>query len=179
MKRILPIIFVLFFVVFCGLAFFLSGFKTTYLDLVKVECEKYDLDENLILAMIKSESKFDKNAVSKAGAIGLMQILPSTASWIAEKLEKDDFIQNQLFNEKTNIEFGCYYISYLLDLFGNNEKLSICAYNAGPNVVNNWLKDESYSKDGQNLDYIPYKETSNYYNKVSVFKNIYAFFVIK
>ncbi len=130
---------------------------------------KQNLKEELVLAIIKAESNFNKNAVSKKNACGLMQIVPKTFDFVVKtyNLECVD-----IYNAKDNIEVGCCYLDYLFDKFGD-ETLVLCAYNAGEGVVRAWLKDENYSNDGKKLDVIPYKETRDYVNKVKVYKRIY------
>lgn len=164
-------------IVSVGVIFF-SKYKTNYLHLINNECENYKLNQNLILAVIKTESGFDEKSLSKAGAMGLMQILPSTAMWIAQQLNDGEFKTEDLFVPSKNIKFGCYYLRYLLDYYNQNEQLAICAYNAGMGVVNNWISDENYFVDGK-LKNIPYKETRNYLKKINFNKKIYALFIIK
>ena len=153
---------------FLGIIFltiFVSGFKTDYLNIIETESNNFSLNKNLVLAIIKTESKFDKNAVSSAGAIGLMQVIPSTGVWIAEKLNVENFKIDDLYNEEINIKFGCFYLKYLFDRF-EDESVVICAYNAGPNLVASWLLDENYSKNNKTLLKTPYEETNNYLTKV-------------
>lgn len=167
---------------FCLLAIFISlffaWFKTDYLQEVTRECDSYNIDKNLVFALIKTESGFDKNAVSNAGARGLMQIMPTTASWVCSKIDVE-FNQDNLFDPSINIKIGCYYLNYLINLFDGNFDNSICAYNAGQNVVLGWLKDKKYSDDGKTLKNIPYKETRKYLQKVKFNKNIYGKFIFK
>ena len=124
---------------------------------------KYGVSAELVYAVIRAESKFDKNAVSDKGAKGLMQIIDATADWAAEKTELSDV---DLFNPDTNIEIGTFYLSYLLDLYKGDEKCAIAAYNAGPANVDKWLADKECSKDGKKLDKIPFPETEKYIKKV-------------
>ena len=152
----------------------LSSFKTDYLEIVKRESKTNNLDVNLVLSIIKTESKFNENAISSKGAVGLMQILPSTATWLAEKMDLKSFNMENLNNPEINIKLGCYYVRYLFDNF-EDEELAICAYNAGEGVVRNWLNDKEYSLDGKKLDSIPYDETRNYLSKVKLNKQIYSF----
>ena len=93
-----------------------------------------------------------------------MQIMPSTAKWIAQKIG-EDYSEEKLLNGEYNLKIGSWYLSYLIDYF-NDEKLGICAYNAGQGNVSMWLKNEEYSQDGKTLKKIPFEETKNYLNKV-------------
>ena len=92
-----------------------------------------------------------------------------TAEWIAGKIGRSDY---DLFNENDNIEFGTYFLSYLLSCF-QDEKLAICAYNAGQGNVYRWLTTKEYSLDGKTLDKIPFKETREYLEKVEKNMKIY------
>lgn len=128
---------------------------------------EFNIDGAIIASVANVESNFDENALSNKGAIGIMQLMPSTAKWLAEKLNTG-FSEDKLYDGEYNLMLGSYYLSYLIDYF-QDEKLGICAYNAGQGNVSSWLKNEEYSKDGQSLDVIPFEETRNYCNKV--FKN--------
>ena len=131
----------------------------------------YNMDSGLIASVINTESNFDKNAKSSKGAIGLMQIMPSTAEWVANKIGLE-FDEKELYNVNYNIEIGTYYLSYLKSYF-NDERLALCAYNAGIGNVKNWLNNKDYSLDGKTLKIIPYQETKNYLNKV--YKNYHYY----
>jgi len=136
--------------------------------------KKYSTDPYLIMAIIKTESKFDKNAVSQQGAIGLMQITMPTAEWIAKKTGDLDFSTNDLYDPETNIKMGVWYFNNLMEEFGNIE-LALAAYNAGRGNVKEWLQSPNVSKDGQTLSNIPYAETSNYLKKVQADERLYRF----
>lgn len=127
--------------------------------------EECNLESSLIASIINVESNFNEHAVSNKGAVGVMQILPSTAEWIAKKNNKN-YREEYLKDAKYNIELGSYYLAYLIDYFGDVQ-LGICAYNAGQGNVSNWLKNKEYSKDGKSLQKIPFKETREYVNKVN------------
>ncbi len=150
-----------------------------YHDVIKEVCAEYQLDVYLVYALIKTESSFKQNVVSKKGAKGLMQITDSTAQFIAERLDIKDC---DIFAVKTNVKFGCYYLNYLLKRFSAVET-ALCAYNAGEGNVSNWLEDEKCSIDGVNLIYIPFGETREYIKKISrryrKYKNLYENFVDK
>ncbi|MBQ3119199.1 MAG: lytic transglycosylase domain-containing protein [Clostridia bacterium] len=124
---------------------------------------KYDVSTELVYGVIRAESRFDKDAVSEKGAIGLMQIMESTGDWAAESIGLTDV---DLFDVDANIEIGCFYLSYLLDKYDGNTRCAVAAYNAGQTNVDKWLATEEYSKDGKNLDKIPFAETEKYVEKV-------------
>ena len=148
--------------------FYPNDYKLT----VEKCAQSYGISEELIYAVIRAESKFDENAVSDKGALGLMQIMEPTGDWAAEKLniEVSDLCQPQV-----NIEIGSYYLSYLLDLYENDLDCALAAYNAGKTNVDKWLRDKKYSKDGKTLDEIPFDETREYVKKVKRNMKIYDF----
>lgn len=144
--------------------FYCIKYPIKYEDSINYYSTKYGLDSKLVASVINEESSFKPNAVSPAGAVGLMQILPSTGEYVADLLG-DDFTKINLKDPETNIKYGCYYLKYLKQKF-SDEKTLLCAYNAGETNVLNWLKNEVYSKDGEKLDNIPFGVTQNYVNKI-------------
>lgn len=137
----------------------------------------YNVDPELTFAMIKAESNFNPDIVSNQKAIGLMQILPETGSWVAKKIGIKQFNSNMLYNPDYNINIGTWYMSYLLKKFNNNVTLAVAAYNGGSNNVINWLNDKKYSENGNTLKNVPFPETDKYIKKVlknySIYKNLY------
>jgi soluble lytic murein transglycosylase len=99
--------------------------------LIGEECDNYSLDPFLILAMIYVESKFDPIAVSKKGAIGLMQVMPQTGEFIAEKLGIPFNGDKSLFDPVINVRLGIYYFSLLINRFDSIDQ-ALIAYNVGP-----------------------------------------------
>ena len=129
--------------------------------------EEFGIDRELVYAMIKVESDFDKNAVSKSDALGLMQILPKTAKWIASEL-RIEYSRDKMFDPETNIKFGCFYLKYLFDKFGEMD-IVICAYNAGEGKVLEWVRDNKLERE--KIDYL---ETKNYLSKVEKYYKVYG-----
>lgn len=127
--------------------------------------EKFGVPETVIYAVIKTESDFDQNAVSSAPAFGLMQLTEETFEWVSGKL-KESPSAFDIYEPSTNIRYGVWYLSYLYGKFGSWD-VAFAAYNAGPGNVSSWLEDSEYSSDGETLDYIPFKETRNYVEKVN------------
>ena len=123
-----------------------------------------EIDDSLIYAIIKNESNFKSDSISKSNAKGLMQLMDLTANELAERLQIEGYID--LFDEETNITLGTYYISTLLNYYNNNLYLALSAYNAGIGNVNKWIKDGIIKEDGSNIENIPFKETENYVRKV-------------
>ena len=135
--------------------------------------ERSGLSPALAYAVMKAESNFEESAVSSAGAVGLMQLLPSTAQFIAER-SGIPFLPERLFDGEYNTRLGCAYLAYLLERF--EEETALAAYNAGEGTVQGWLSDPRCSEDGRTLFQIPYAETRRYLKKISFFRKIYGFF---
>lgn len=150
-------------------------FPYKYAEYVEQYGKEYNLDPFFILAVIKTESKFDDNAHSHKNAVGLMQITVETGEWAANEMGYTTFSKQDLYDEKYNIRMGCWYLKYLGDMFNGNRDLIVAAYNAGPTNVQNWLNDKQYSKDGKTLDYIPFGETKKYVDKVNTYYNVYEY----
>ena len=134
--------------------------------------QEYQLDPYLVLAVIWAESSFRPEIHSRVGAMGLMQIMPSTGEWIAGKLGIEDFEAEMLLEPQTNIRIGCWYLHYLEQQFGKNEVKILAGYNAGPNNVKKWQQEwgEEYLPEAKD---IPYPETEEYVKRVCNAKAIY------
>ncbi|WP_330400275.1 lytic transglycosylase domain-containing protein [Tepidibacter mesophilus] len=140
-----------------------------YQDYVIKYSNEYDIDPYLVYSIIKAESKFFPYAESNREAKGLMQISDITKNWAQDELQMGYI---NIFNPETNIKIGCWYISKLFKQFDDTD-LVIAAYNGGSGNVDKWLKDQRYSKNGINLQKIPFKETNDYVNKVNKFYKRY------
>jgi len=136
-------------------------FPIRYKEEVSNASTSFDVDEAIIYSVINIESHFNKSAKSQKGAIGLMQIMPSTAEELSKEVGLSTYDLN---NPEDNILIGTYYIYQLSEKFDNLET-ALCAYNAGPTNVKAWLKDETKSEDGRTLKNIPFEETRNYIEK--------------
>ncbi len=147
------------------IAFYKVRYPVKYQDEIAKYSDSYSLDRTMVASLINEESSFNPNAVSKVGAIGLMQITPSTGAFIANKLGETNYDSSKLFEPDTNIRYGCYYLKYLRDRFVDT-KVVLTAYNAGETTVRMWLKDKQYSADGVTLVKIPYNVTNSYTTKI-------------
>lgn len=138
-------------------------YPTEYSEYVEKYSNEYKVDKYLIYSIIKTESKFDPYAVSSKGASGLMQITEKTALWASKELNIKDV---DIYDPETNIRIGTWYFHRLNKEFKGNLSLMISAYNGGSGNVRKWLKSSKYSDDGKSLIQIPFKETSQYTEKV-------------
>ena len=130
-----------------------------YADLIREYAAINSLDPAMVFAIVSVESHFNERARSTKGAIGLMQLMPKTAGWIAECLQVSKYNTDDLFDPRCNIAFGTFYLRYLFDRFPEDWQ-AFAAYNAGEGVVSAWLKEGIDEKE------IPYSETRNYVKKV-------------
>ena len=172
-KKSVIYFFVIIIVLFFGSGIiFAVSFKTIYKDIVIDAGNLYNIESALIFSIIKAESKFKANSESNAGAIGLMQIKLDTANYMRSLNGDSEIAKEELFVPENNIKLGTQYLSYLIHRFENIDT-SICAYNAGETIVNNWLSDSTISDDGKTLKIIPYPETETYFNRVKFNYKIY------
>jgi len=119
---------------------------STYQPFIDKYAKEYNIDPDLVIAVIRTESCFDRKAVSRVGARGLMQLMPATAKYLGVK---------DSFDAEQNIEGGVKYLREMLDTFNQDQKLALAAYNAGPGAVNKYNGIP------------PFKETQNYVKKIT------------
>lgn len=154
-----------------------------YRDYINQYSEEYGIDPFLIAAIINVESRYDREAVSPKDAKGLMQIGPKTGEWASQELGIESYDESMLFQPDVNIRIGAWYLNKLRGEFGDNLDLILAAYNGGSGNVQKWRLDERYSKDGVNLDRIPFKETEEYVKKVKlnikIYRTIYKEYIYK
>lgn len=143
------------------------SYPTPFREMVDKASRKTGIDPALIYAVMKQESLFDPLAVSRSGAIGLMQLLESTARW---KAEKTGFGLRDVFDPEENIYLGTAYLRYLLDMWKGNLVKTIASYNAGQGRVAKW---KDYEDRFLFIEMIPYEETRNYVKKV--LRNYYIY----
>jgi soluble lytic murein transglycosylase len=135
-----------------------------YEHIVRGHARQYDLDPALVAAVIYSESKFDADAESSSGAIGLMQLLPDTAMGIATFTEGSRFEVDDLYDPEINVRYGSFYLRRLLRKY-EDERLALAAYNAGQANVDEWI-----SEGGE----IRFAETREYVEDVLEARAVYA-----
>ena len=142
-----------------------DGSTMTIREMVTKYSGEYGVPEYIIYSVIKVESNFNEIAVSSAGAVGLMQLTPSTFEWLLTKT-KETLSAETIYSPNVNIRYGTYYLRYLFVMFGDWD-LVLAAYNAGQGSVSRWLEDPDYVDENGNLKYIPYVETREYVQKVN------------
>ena len=144
-----------------------------YTEYVKKYAEENRLDPHLVLAIIRTESNFNEEAVSSKSAKGLMQITKNTGLWGASVLNINDYSEKKLFDPETNIKIGCWYFSNLKNQFKSTD-LAIVAYNGGSGNLERWLKKNKIDIKHKNwVSNIPYKETREYIKKVKKMYSLY------
>lgn len=146
-----------------------AHYPRPYLDRVQAEARRYGLDPAWVYGIMREESHFNPGCLSRSNAMGLMQILPSTGKWIAEKLGiKGRFNKDSLWNTDRNIAFGCWYLNYLRDLFNGDLFLGAAAYNGGQGNIKRKVEEGPYAHLPvfSRLDRVPLPETRDYYKKV-------------
>ena len=154
-------------------------YSRKYESIVELYSQKYQVDPNLIFAIIKAESNFNATAVSGIGAKGLMQLMEDSAKDVCKKVDTKidtNKVGDKLLDADINIELGTKYISILLEKY-NNIAIALTAYNAGIGTVDNWIEKGIIQNDGEDIQNIPYKETNNYVRKIlrdyKIYQKIY------
>jgi len=170
-RRILPLTALL--AVIAGLVLYVQSaepswyyrlrYPLSYEQIVRGHAKNYDLEPALLAAVIYQESKFDAEAKSDAGAIGLMQLQPETAKGIALRTGGSKFRVEDLTNPEINVRYGSWYLRHLLDKYGD-EELALAAFNAGQGNVDSWRRE------GKG---IAFAETRHYVDRVQQLKAIY------
>jgi soluble lytic murein transglycosylase len=151
------------------------AYPVDYASLVQSTGDRTDVSPLLLLALIRQESFFDPWAGSSAGALGLTQVIPSTAEGIAADLGlRTEFSDQDLFRPAISIEFGAHYLSEQLDAFDGRLAPALAAYNAGPANARRWLNDD----DDLFLEDIPFGQTRAYVKLVTenlaAYRSLYA-----
>ena len=145
----------------------INNYPMKYEDVIDKYAAEYQLDPALVCAVIYTESKFDKDAVSVDGARGLMQIMPETGRWLSGKIELDaPYDDEMLYDPATNLRLGCWYLDFLHKRYDGRWQEALTAYIAGQGQVDQWLTDPELSKDGKTLDVIPGQDVKEYAAKV-------------
>lgn len=150
-----------------------------YEQLVDQWAQTYNLDPLLVDAFIRTESGFDPVATSSVDARGLMQMTEETFLWLRSKIAADeDLAFADLYDPDTSIRFGCYYLHLCLERYNGDVATAAAAYHSGWGTVDNLLRMEEHSADGQTLQGFPYSQMNHYVNKITscygAYQRIYA-----
>jgi soluble lytic murein transglycosylase len=140
---------------------------------IRAGADRYDLDPALVAAVVYAESRFDEQARSSQGAVGLMQILPETAEQIADESGGVTFTTEDLEDPRINVRYGSYYLRQALDAYDGDVRAAVASYNAGMGAVDEWLAPAREEGRRLRLDDIPYAETKAYVEKVLEARRIY------
>lgn len=120
---------------------------------------------------MRQESRFEPEIRSSAGAVGLMQVMPDTGTWVAEQAGYDS--EFQLIDPADNIQLGTWFLAYTHREYEGNSMLAIASYNAGPGNVNDWVQRFGYNDPDVFVEQIPFPETKGYVE--SVFSNYWNY----
>ncbi|KMP10930.1 hypothetical protein UR09_03870 [Candidatus Nitromaritima sp. SCGC AAA799-A02] len=141
-------------------------FPQAWLEKAQVFAGELGLDPWFILSLMRQESAFNEKIVSSANAVGLMQLLPSTAAEVARSIDMESFDPEQLKEPETNLILGVNYLSRLLMTFNGNAVHALAAYNAGEHKVKEWIGIRGNLGAVEFIESIPYNETRNYVKKI-------------
>jgi soluble lytic murein transglycosylase len=133
--------------------------------------DRYDLDPYLVAAVVRTESDYDPKAVSHAGAVGLMQLMPDTAEWITRLDSWKGPNNPTLTDPDDNLELGACYLAYLTERFAGDMLAVVAAYNAGQGAVDDWLGPGAH--DALQLADIRFQETRDFVKRVEHFRDLY------
>lgn len=140
------------------------AYPTAYLPVIRTYAGS--VDPFLAAAIIREESQYDIRALSRVGAVGLMQVMPATAQTMAKKNGAGDVGREALFDHETNIRFGVKYLGQLLEQFSGNVTQVVASYNAGPQAVSAWTTKFAGKNPDEFVEMIPYLETRQYVKRV-------------
>lgn len=148
-----------------------------YEEYVKKYSEEYNINENFVFAVIKTESNFNEKAQSEVGARGLMQIMEDAYDWTNFKInDTDDVTYDNMFEPEYNIEYGCFMLGYYYEKY-NSFELTAAAYHSGTGKVDEWISEGIVDAENFDIDDIPASKTKHYIKKVmkafDAYKNLY------
>jgi soluble lytic murein transglycosylase len=151
-------------------AYWQALYPFPYLETIVKWSQERKINSVLVTALIRQESRFMPQIKSVVGATGLMQVMPETGSWVAEKIGLKKY---SLDNVDDNVKLGTWYLDHTHDEYKNNSMLAVASYNAGPNAVADWLKRFDFSDPDAFAEKIPFPETKGYVK--SVFENYWNY----
>ncbi len=152
------------------------AYPTKYNEYVKIYASRNNLSDELVYAVIRTESSFKPQAVSHDEARGLMQITEVAFDWAKQRMRDETTVYDDLFDPETNIKYGTYILALLTEEFKDTSTV-LCAYHAGWGSVKKWLADSNCSSDGITVKVIPYQDTEWYVSRVNqtikIYKQLY------
>lgn len=148
-------------------------FMTPFHQHLTAAAREHGLDEALVFALVRQESRFVPEARSRAGAVGLMQLMPPTAKWVARQTGDRQYRPSHIGIVDVNVKFGAYYLRHVLDRLGGLPVLAAAAYNAGPGRALNW-RGPLPMEGAAYVESIPFRETREYVKKVLANATFYA-----
>ncbi|MCL5047115.1 MAG: lytic transglycosylase domain-containing protein [Actinobacteria bacterium] len=151
---------------FSGKGLLYRLYPLPYRQIIEQRAAQFNLDPLLVAAVIRTESKFNPGAVSKKGARGLMQVMPSTGEWAADRLKIPGFSLDRLFDPDVNVWIGTWYLDRLRRDFGGDLVLALAAYNGGSGHVKDWLQSSQWTGEQRTIEQIPFRETRNFVDRV-------------
>ncbi|MHA0857449.1 lytic transglycosylase domain-containing protein [Paenibacillus sp. CMAA1364] len=175
-KRVL----LLLFTSFVLLLFFNSNWMSWvypihYKEEIKIQAEHYEVDPYLIAAIIRVESNYKAGKESSKGALGIMQLMPSTANWAMEMANTPQISLDRIKHEVSpNIQLGTWYFSSLMKQYDGNKALAIAAYNAGPGNVKSWMSKGLWNGQADTVKEIPIDQTRHYVTRVLYYYEKYT-----
>jgi soluble lytic murein transglycosylase len=148
-------------------------FPMPYKQQVQQHAEAQELDPSIIYGVMRRESLFDPLARSSVGALGLMQLMPSTARRVAKSLGMKRPRKSDILRVENNIRLGTHYLRTVMNRFDNNVALAAAAYNAGPGNVKRWLPKNTIMSADLWVETVPFKETRNYVQAVLAYSTVF------
>ena len=140
-----------------------SLYPFPFLEYTEAWAQKHQLNPLLVTALMRQESRFETDIRSIAGAVGLMQIMPTTGKWVAQQISVKDY---NLENPNDNIRLGTWYLNHTHDTYKDNSLLAVASYNAGPGNVSKWISQLGLTDPDEFVEYIPFPETKGYVEHV-------------
>ncbi len=146
-----------------------SSYPLLYGEEVGEWADTYGLDPLLVYAVIHTESGFDPEAASDAGAIGLMQMTEDTFDWVKSKVAPEDetLTFESLYQPAVSIRFGCYFLAYCMEKYVGDVSTAAAAYHSGMGTVDRLLQEGEHTADGRTLSSFPYRQMSHYVKKIN------------
>ncbi len=151
-------------------AYWYALFPTPYLEPIVNWSRERQLNPFLVTGLIRQESRFEPEIRSIAGALGLMQVMPGTGTWIAQKTQLKEY---NLKNPDDNIKLGTWFLDFTHQEYNNNSLLAVASYNAGPGNVSSWIKKYGFNDPDAFIEVIPFAETKGYVE--AVFSNYWNY----